>query len=141
MGAKASAQTFTLNAMDNQRSCIRVYADQVKIQQCTEKINCVQPIFSRLAQVLDLMGNENRLKIIYLLREESNLCVCDLSDILGITIPAISQHLRKLKDAQLIQARKVGQTVFYSLRTDSTGILHSLLEHLETGQNVPLLAA
>ncbi|WP_332369809.1 hypothetical protein [Spirosoma telluris] len=49
--------------------------------------------------------------------------------------------MRKLKDAQLIQARKVGQTVFYSLRTESTGILHSLLEHLETMQTAPLLAA
>ena len=91
--------------------------------------------------MLDLAGNANRLKIIYLLQEESNLCVCDLSDILGMTIPAVSQHLRKLKDAQLIQARKVGQTVFYSLRTESTFILYSLLDHIETMQGAPLLAA
>ena len=127
--------------MDKSQSCIRVYADQEKIRQCTVEISSIQPIFSRLAQVLDLAGNENRLKIIYLLRQESDLCVCDLSDILGMTIPAVSQHLRKLKDARLIQARKVGQTVFYSLRTESAGILHSLLQHLEKGQNVPLMVA
>lgn len=118
--------------MDNQQSCFRVYADQEKIRHCTEKISQAGPVFVRLAQVLDLMGNENRLKIIYLLREDNNLCVCDLSDILNMTIPAVSQHLRKLKDAQLIQSRKVGQTVFYSLRAESTGVLHSLLDHLET---------
>jgi DNA-binding transcriptional ArsR family regulator len=120
--------------------CIRVFADQEQIQQCTEKIKYAEPVFDRLAQVLDMAGNANRLKIIYLLREESNLCVCDLSDILGMSIPAVSQHLRKLKDAQLIQARKVGQTVFYSLREESTGILHSLLEHLETLKNISQLA-
>lgn len=127
--------------MENSPNCIRVFADQEQIRQCAEKIKDAEPGFNRLAQVLDLAGNANRLKIIYLLREDSNLCVCDLSDILGMTIPAVSQHLRKLKDAQLIQARKVGQTVYYSLRTESTGILHSLLEHLETMQIVPLLAA
>lgn len=94
-----------------------------------------------MAQILDLAGNENRLKIIYLLREENNLCVCDLSDILSMTIPAVSQHLRKLRDAQLIHAKKVGQTVFYSLREDSTDILHLLLGHLTTLQNAHALVA
>ena len=126
--------------MENSPSCIRVFADQEQIRQCTEKIKYAEPVFDRLAQVLDMAGNANRLKIIFLLQEESNLCVCDLSDILGMSIPAVSQHLRKLKDAQLIQARKVGQTVFYSLRTESTGILHSLLQHLETISNAPFLA-
>ncbi|GAB2562433.1 metalloregulator ArsR/SmtB family transcription factor [Spirosoma aerophilum] len=127
--------------MENSSTCVRVFADQEQIRQCAEKIKGAELVFERLAQVLDLAGNANRLKIIYLLQQDSNLCVCDLSDILGMTISAVSQHLRKLKDAQLIQARKVGQTVFYSLRTESTGILHSLLEHLETMQTAPSLTA
>jgi ArsR family transcriptional regulator, lead/cadmium/zinc/bismuth-responsive transcriptional repressor len=126
--------------MRDQQSCIRVFEDQEKIQQYTEKINDFQPFFGRLAQVMDLAGNENRLKIIYLLREENNLCVCDLSDILSMSIPAVSQHLRKLKDAQLIQARKVGQTVFYSLREESSDILHLILAHLTTLQKSSELA-
>ncbi|MBK9939143.1 MAG: ArsR family transcriptional regulator, partial [Chitinophagaceae bacterium] len=35
--------------------------------------------------------------MIYLLEEEKELCPCDLSDILGMSIPAVSQHLRKLR--------------------------------------------
>lgn len=124
-----------LGNMNGQQSCVRVFEDQEKIQRYTERINEFQPFFGRLAQVLDLAGNENRLKIIYLLREENDLCVCDLSDILSMTIPAVSQHLRKLKDAQLIQARKVGQTVYYSLREDSVDILHLLLGYLSTLRN------
>jgi DNA-binding transcriptional ArsR family regulator len=126
--------------MGDQQGCIRVYEDQFKIQQYTETIKEFQPFFGRLAQVMDLAGNENRLKIIYLLREENNLCVCDLSDILSMSIPAVSQHLRKLKDAQLIQARKVGQTVFYSLREESSDILHLILAHLTTLQKSSELA-
>lgn len=126
--------------MGDQVSCIRIFEDQEKIQRYVETINDFQPFFGRLAQVMDLAGNENRLKIIYLLREENNLCVCDLSDILAMSIPAVSQHLRKLKDAQLIQARKVGQTVFYSLREESSDILHLILAHLTTLQKSSELA-
>ncbi|MHA4741328.1 ArsR/SmtB family transcription factor [Dyadobacter sp. MSC1_007] len=118
--------------MNDEQDCIRVCEDRYKIQQYTEMINEFQPLFGRMAQVMDLAGNENRLKIIFLLREQNNLCVCDLSDILGMTIPAVSQHLRRLKDAHLIQARKVGQTVFYSLREESSGILHLILGYLTT---------
>ena len=45
-----------------------------------------------------------------------DLCVCDLADILQITIPAISQHMRKLKDGNALQTRRSGQTIFYSLK-------------------------
>lgn len=127
--------------MNSKPKCIRINANQDKIGQFIEIVTRSQIAFGRLAQILDLAGNENRLKIIYLLREERNLCVCDLSDILGMTIPAVSQHLRKLRDAQLIEAHKVGQTVFYSLRLESAGVLHALLEQLEAFQSEPVLIA
>lgn len=58
------------------------------------------------------------------------MCPCDLSDILGMTVPAISQHLKKLKDAGLVSTDKVGQTVFYSLRSEHIAILHSIFRLL-----------
>jgi len=117
--------------MENETSCIRVYADQRQIHRCAEQLKQVEPSFVRLAQVLGLAGNEVRLKILYLLQEENELCVCDLSDILAMSIPAISQHLRKLKDAQLVQSRKVAQTVFYSLQAESLPMLQPLLNQVE----------
>lgn len=62
-----------------------------------------------------LAGNETRLQILYLLALEQGLCPCDLSDILGLNISAISQHLRKLKDGNLVVHRKQAQTVFYRI--------------------------
>lgn len=104
-------------------TCIRLQADIGQIKSCREKLKANSKSFLQLGQVLALAGNEVRLKILFLLEEESELCPCDLSDILGMSIPAISQHLRKLKDGNIIEARKVGQTIFYSLRNEHLKVL------------------
>lgn len=82
-----------------------------------------------------MAGNEVRLKILYLLEEEGELCPCDLSDILGMSIPAVSQHLRKLKDANVVQTRKEGQTIFYSLKGEHLSIIRPLFEHIFVNVN------
>jgi DNA-binding transcriptional ArsR family regulator len=104
-------------------TCIRLLADIEQIKSCREKLKANSKSFLQLGQVLALTGNEVRLKILFLLEEESELCPCDLSDILGMSIPAISQHLRKLKDGNIIEARKAGQTIFYSLRNEHLKVL------------------
>lgn len=111
-------------------TCIRVYADPVQIMTCKEKIENTENAFSKLSSVLSLAANDVRLKILYLLEEEKELCPCDLSDILGMSIPAISQHLRKMKDGGIIQARKEGQTIFYSLKPEHLKILRSLFKYV-----------
>jgi DNA-binding transcriptional ArsR family regulator len=104
-------------------TCIRLEADIEQIKSCREKLKANSKSFLQLGQVLALTGNEVRLKILFLLEEESELCPCDLSDILGMSIPAVSQHLRKLKDGNIIESRKSGQTIFYSLRSEHLKIL------------------
>jgi DNA-binding transcriptional ArsR family regulator len=83
--------------------------------------------FSELADVLNLAGNAVRLKILYLLKRENELCPCDLSDILGMTVPAISQHLKKLRDAGIVTTKKSGQTIFYSVEEQSQRTISSVL--------------
>ncbi|MBS1748860.1 MAG: helix-turn-helix transcriptional regulator [Bacteroidetes bacterium] len=104
-------------------TCIRLQADIGQIKSCREKLKANSKAFLQLGQVLALAGNEARLKILFLLEEENELCPCDLSDILRMSIPAVSQHLRKLKDRNIIEARKEGQTIFYSLRSEHLKIL------------------
>ena len=72
------------------------------------------------------------LKILYLLHKEGEMCPCDLSDILEISVGGISQHLRKLKDGGIIKDKKVGQTVFYSIVEDNAHIIQPVLESLLT---------
>ena len=115
--------------MEN-NTCIRVYADERQIDACKDKLKTAQKPFTGLSNILALAGNEVRLKIIYLLEEEGHLCPCDLSDILGMTIPAVSQHLRKLKDGGIVQTRKEGQTIYYSLTQDNLKILKPFFKHI-----------
>lgn len=116
--------------MDINQTCIRVFADKVQINHCRKKLQSSQRTFAELGNLLALAGNEVRLKILFLLAVENELCPCDLSDILGMSIPAVSQHLRKMKDGNVIEARRSGQTIFYSLKPEQTMLLQPLFKHI-----------
>ena len=111
-------------------ACIRHFADKVQIGACKQKLQKADTSLSKLSQVLSLAGNDVRLKILYLLKEESELCVCDLADILGMTISAVSQHLRKLKDGNVLQTRRNAQTIYYSFKEEHLEIIKPLFEHI-----------
>ncbi len=115
--------------MSNQ-SCIRLYADRKKIDACKERLAAEATPIHQLSNVLALAGNEVRLKIMFLLHEEPELCPCDLSDILGMTVPAVSQHLRKMKDGNIVGSRREGQTLFYSLKSQHLDLLKVIFNHL-----------
>ncbi|WP_345157906.1 metalloregulator ArsR/SmtB family transcription factor [Pontibacter saemangeumensis] len=84
-----------------------------------------------LANALNLAGNEVRLKILFLLKEEGELCPCDISDILAMTVPAVSQHLRKLKDGGIVTTKRTGQTIFYALTPEAEKLLQPHLGFLK----------
>jgi ArsR family transcriptional regulator, lead/cadmium/zinc/bismuth-responsive transcriptional repressor len=122
--------------LDQASSCIRLFADQQQIQLCKEILDENEAAFTRLAQVYALAGNDARLKILYLIQQQNELCPCDLSDILQMTVPAISQHLRKLKDANLVRTRKAGQTIFYSIIPDQANVINELFVHIPNQESV-----
>ncbi len=119
-----------MHMKNKERTCIRLFADQEQIAHGKEMLARNQKAFEQLSRLLALTGNEVRLKILFLLEEESELCPCDLSDILGMSVPAVSQHLRKMKDSGLVQSRREGQTIFYSLRKEHLALLKPLFQHL-----------
>ena len=96
-------------------TCIRVLADVNQIKDCKLEIGRIRKQTKQTAKLLALAGNEIRLHILYLLYREGQMCPCDLCDVLGMNVSPISQHLRKLKDAEMVIDKKVGQTIFYSL--------------------------
>jgi len=111
--------------------CIRLEADAKQIMDCRASIDEVDASLSSVSEVLNLAGNKVRLQILFLLQREKRLCVCDLSDILKMNVSAISQHLRKLKDRDLIYATKEAQTIFYALNSDKMLVLSRILSLLE----------
>lgn len=76
------------------------------------------PSIDDLAARLGLAGNGTRLKIFWLLDAARELCVCDIAEILGLSVSAVSQHLAKLKAYGLVRARRNATTVYYSLTDD-----------------------
>ena len=68
-----------------------------------------------LADLLNVAGNLQRLRILYLLHLHQEMCVCDLGEVLELADSAVSQHLRRLKDQNVVKTRRKGQTIFYSL--------------------------
>ncbi|CAM4110588.1 ArsR/SmtB family transcription factor [Gillisia hiemivivida] len=116
--------------MEN-NSCIRQQADIKQINRCKDTVSELSESFDHLANGLSLVGNSVRLKILYLIFEEKRLCVCDLSDILGMNISAISQHLRKMKDRNLLKTEREAQTIFYSLTTEYSTLLNPFFEILD----------
>jgi DNA-binding transcriptional ArsR family regulator len=116
--------------MEN-NSCIRQQADIEQINRCKNTVSDLDESFNYLANGLSLVGNSVRLKIVYLLFDEKRLCVCDISDILGMNISAISQHLRKMKDRNLLETDREAQTIFYSLNTEYEKLLKPFFEILD----------
>ena len=120
-------------------TCIRILADINQIKESREKIKTVDQSLLLLANAFSLVGNDVRIKILYLLQEEDQLCPCDLSDILGMNISPVSQHLRKLKDSKIIVSKKTGQTIFYSISPEYTEILKPIFKLINNNKVLEML--
>jgi Predicted transcriptional regulators len=117
--------------------------------------NCIQPdrIEERLASLrteahanerlvamaayFDAASNETRLRILYVLHRAGELCVCDLADIFEITQPAVSRHLKILREKALVEARRDAQTIYYSVCTDNA-FARMLVEFFEQGDTAEI---
>ena len=83
-----------------------------------------------LSELFKVFGDPTRVKILYVLLE-SELCVCDIAQLLGLTQTAVSHQLRVLKNNKLVKFRREGKSVFYSLADDHVhSIIAQGLEHV-----------
>lgn len=112
-------------------TCTRAEANHKQLQNCMETLDKMEASFQKMTKLLSIAGSDVRLKILYLLNLENELCPCDLADILKMSVPAISQHIRKIKDAGIITSRRDGQTLYYSLNKDETEIFNSIFKSIE----------
>lgn len=83
-----------------------------------------------LAELFKMFGDSTRIKILYALFE-SELCVCDIAQLLNVSQTAVSHQLRVLKTSKLVKSRKEGKNVFYSLADSHVcGIINLGMEHI-----------
>ena len=83
-----------------------------------------------VAELFKVFGDSTRTKILTALFE-SEMCVCDIGKLLGMSQSAISHQLRILKQSKLVKARKSGKEVFYSLADSHVKIIFKMaIEHV-----------
>ena len=103
-------------------------------EDIVHKVNEQMPdeeILYDLAELFKIFGDSTRIKILYALFE-SEMCVCDIAQLLNMTQSAISHQLRSLKQSKLVKYRREGKTVFYSLADAHVRtIINQGLEHVE----------
>jgi ArsR family transcriptional regulator, lead/cadmium/zinc/bismuth-responsive transcriptional repressor len=86
-----------------------------------------------LAELFKIFGDSTRIRIMSVLFE-SELCVCDIACLLGMTQSAISHQLRILKQSRLVRSRKAGKSVYYSLADEHVQqIFNQGLNHIHEG--------
>ena len=88
------------------------------------------------ATILKLLGDKTRLTIMKLIDNQA-CCVCEFVEIFGMSQPAISQHLRKLKDLGLVVEERRGQWIFYSInkRNEYYPFIQQILEQIPTQED------
>ena len=81
------------------------------------------------SRIFSLLGDKTRMKIVLSLME-GELCVYHICEIVGGGQSAVSQHLRKLKDAKIVKCVKVGNQVLYSIADEHVyTIVKTALRH------------
>ena len=84
-----------------------------------------------LADFYKIFGDTTRVKILYAL-DKSELCVCDISALLGMSISAVSHQLRTLRESDLVRTERQGKVIYYSLADDHVkSILECGIEHIK----------
>jgi len=94
-----------------------------------------------LADTFKLLGDATRVRMLDAL-SRSELCVCDLAGLLGLSESAVSHQLRLLRGMRVVRARRAGRMVFYTLDDQHIiGLFEQGLEHVEEKSHARSAAA
>ena len=85
------------------------------LKNLSEKIES-NPEFKKIIKINKSISERNRLLILELLRENEEMCICELTFALDLSQQTISHHLQKLEDAKLIEGIKSGKFIHYRLK-------------------------
>lgn len=94
-------------------TCEALMYDVVKVSRRRKDVHQV----TGLATLFKALADDTRLKVVYALSQENELCVCDVAAIIGSSNATASHHLRLLKNIGLAEYRREGKMVFYRLQS------------------------
>lgn len=109
--------------------CDFLFVHEDVVKEVHEQMPSDEKLYD-LAELFKVFGDSTRIRILYSLHERE-LCVCDISNLLGLSQTAVSHQLRILKINKLVRARRSGKIVFYSLDDDHVHkIISCAMEHI-----------
>ncbi len=119
--------TKSLN--DDIERCEFLFVHEDVVKKVKEELPEEEVLYD-LAEFYKVFADSTRIKILYTLLK-SEMCVCDISQILGVSQSAVSHQLRMLKQMKLVKYRREGKTVFYSLSDHHIELILSQgIEHI-----------
>src|SRR2546425_6950842 len=114
----------------NLDSCDVFHLDPAKVAGLKTRLLGERAVIA-LAETFKVLGDMTRVRILDAL-SRSELCVCDIARLLGLTESAVSHQLRLLRGMRLVRARRAGRMVFYSLDDQHiVGLFRQGLEHIQ----------
>ncbi len=93
-----------------------------------------------LNDFLKLAANEDRFRMIVLLFQES-LCVCQLTEVLGLSQPTVSKNLARFRDIKCVESYQNGKYIYYSLKAKDISVNTFLESVVKNIDNYPQLKA
>ncbi len=115
--------------MSKAANCDIYCYDKEKVDRVHQEI--MRNELTATVQLFKLLADENRVKIIYSLCLERELCVCDIANIAECSVATASYHLRALYKFGIVAHRQVGKLAFYSLENEHIKKLITLSIGLE----------
>ena len=107
--------------------CEVIHEDLVK--KVKEQLQS-EEIITELAVFYKIFSDTTRVKILYAL-DKSDLCVCDISALLNMSISAVSHQLKILRDSYLVKTKREGKVIYYSLADEHVQkMIECGLEHI-----------
>ena len=96
----------------------------------------------QITKIIKALSDENRIRIVCLLKYKRDLCVCEITEIIGLAQPTISSHLKLLENAGLIESYKNGLWVNYnigsSLDSFSAEFIETLYKNLKNDKQIKI---
>ena len=84
----------------------------------------------RILNSIKALSDKNRLRVVMILKDCGELCVCQITEMLKLATPTVSRHMSVLQGAGLVKSRKDSRWVYYRL---SEAFPPLLLQWLEDG--------
>ena len=106
----------------------------LSVQEVSKNRQAFNETDQNIAGVFKVLSDVNRYRIFRLLIEQPKLSVGDISQILNISLPLASQHIKKLTDSDLLQKERDGKKIFTTLKHKNPfvpGIIHTIQEALK----------